>query len=90
MVAKETAQTIIEILKICMATFFYAKTTTESTAFTLNSFFGRVFKMRGDAVFEGKVGWRGATKEHTLHGSATEKQRSQTAFPLKILRTAGL
>jgi len=37
--------------------------------------------MIGDAVFEEKAGWRGATKENTLHGSSTEEQRSQTAFP---------
>jgi hypothetical protein len=27
---------------------------------------GRVFKMPGDAVFEERAGWRGATKENTL------------------------
>src|SRR5215472_12043564 len=67
--------------------------------------------MLGDAVFEEKAGWRGATKEtalrdsawldlgnpicraweaHTLYGSSTEEQRSQTAFSSKILRTAVL
>jgi len=46
--------------------------------------------MPGDAVFEEKAGWRGATKENTLHGSSTEEQRSQTAFSSIILRTAGL
>ena len=51
---------------------------------------GRDFKMPGDAVFEEKAGWRGATKENTLHGSSTEEQKSRAAFSSKILRTAGL
>ena len=42
------------------------------------------------AVFVGKAGWRGATKENTPCGSSTEEQRSQTAFPTKTLRAAGL
>jgi hypothetical protein len=46
--------------------------------------------MIGDAVFEEKAGWRGATKENTPRGSSTEEQRSQTAFASKILRTARL
>ena len=37
-----------------------------------------------------KVGWRGATRENTLYGSSTEKQRSQTAFCAETLRAAGL
>ncbi len=40
-------------------------------------------------VFEGKAGWRGATKENIPRGSSTEEQRSQTAFPSKTLRAAG-
>jgi hypothetical protein len=46
--------------------------------------------MIGDVVFEEKAGWQGATKENTLRGSSTEKQRRQTAFSSKILRTANL
>jgi hypothetical protein len=41
-------------------------------------------------VFEGKAGWRGATKENIPGGSSTEEQQSQTAFPSKTLRAAGL
>ena len=37
-----------------------------------------------------KVGWRGATRENTLPGSATEEQRRQTAFSAETLRAAGL
>jgi hypothetical protein len=44
---------------------------------------------RGD-VFEGKAGWRGATRENIPGGSSTEEQRSQTVFPSKTLRAAGL
>ena len=51
---------------------------------------GRVFKMIGDAVFEEKAGWQGATKENTLYGSLTEEQRRQTAFSSTILRTTCL
>ncbi len=47
-------------------------------------------KIPGRAVFVLKVGWRGATRENTLHGSSTEEQRSQTACRTKILWTAGL
>jgi hypothetical protein len=46
--------------------------------------------MIGDAVFEEKAGWQGATRENPLHGALTEEQRRQTAFSSKILRTAGL
>jgi hypothetical protein len=42
------------------------------------------------AVVEQRVGWRGATKKNTLHGSSTEEQRSQTAFCSTTLRAAGL
>ena len=48
-----------------------------------NQALGRVFKLIGDAVFGSKAGWRDATREHTLHGSVTEKQRSQAAFHQK-------
>jgi len=51
---------------------------------------GRVFKMIGDAVFEEKAGWQGATKANTPSGSLTEEQRRQTACASKNLRTAGL
>ena len=37
-----------------------------------------------------KAGWRGATRENTLHGSSTEEQRSQAAFGATTLRAAGL
>ena len=45
--------------------------------------------LRG-AVLGEKVGGRGATRENTLHGSATEEQRSHTAFYTETLRAAGL
>src|SRR5437879_13257196 len=48
------------------------------------------FKIRRGPVFGQKAGWRGATREHTRHGSVTEEQRSQTAFCPKTLRAAGL
>jgi len=47
-------------------------------------------KIRRGAVFAGRAGWRGATRENTLHGSTTEEQRNQTARPSKTLRAAGL
>ena len=47
-------------------------------------------KIPSGAVFAGKAGWRGATKENTPCGSSTEEQRSQTAFPTKTLRAAAL
>ena len=40
-------------------------------------------KIPWGAVFDLKAGWRGVTREHTLHGSATEEQRSQTACRVK-------
>jgi len=52
--------------------------------------FGRDFKLIGDAVFEEKAGWRGATKENPPRGASTEEQQSQAALFSKILRTAGL
>src|SRR5208282_6917712 len=48
------------------------------------------------AVFEQRAGWRCeaalacATRKNTLHGSSTEKQRSQPAVCSKTLRAAGL
>jgi len=36
------------------------------------------------------AGWRGATKENTLHASSTEEQRSQPAIITKTLRAAWL
>lgn len=47
-------------------------------------------KIRSDAVSAAKAGWRGATRENTLHGSSTKEQRSQPAFAAKTLRAAGL
>ena len=47
-------------------------------------------KIPRGAVFVQRAGWRGVTKEDTLHGSSTEEQRSQTTLCTKILRTAVL
>src|SRR6185503_4778886 len=47
-------------------------------------------KIRLDAVFGEKAGWRGATKENIPGVSSTEEQRSQTAFSAKTLRAAVL
>src|SRR5437016_4877997 len=47
-------------------------------------------KIPRGAVFVQKVGWRGATKEHTPCGSSTEEQRSQTTFCTKTLWAAVL
>jgi hypothetical protein len=47
-------------------------------------------KIARGAVFEQRAGWRGATRENTLHGSSTEEQRSQPAVCSKTLRAAGL
>ena len=44
---------------------------------------------RGPVCVE-KAGWRGATKEHTRHGSVTEEQRSQAAFSTQTRRATGL
>jgi hypothetical protein len=44
---------------------------------------GRVFEMIGDAVFEEKAGWRGATKENTPGGSATEEATKPGGLFLK-------
>ena len=49
---------------------------------------GAGFKMTWGPVFVEKVGWRGATREHTLQRSVTEEQRSQPAFSAKTLRAA--
>lgn len=43
-------------------------------------------KIPRGVVFVERAGWRGVTMEHTLHGSATEEQQSQTAVGAKTLR----
>ena len=46
--------------------------------------------MIGDAVFEEKAGWRGATKENTRMGLRLRSNEARGPFPQKSLGTAGL
>ena len=46
-------------------------------------------KIARGAVFVKRAGWRGVTKENTLHGSSTEEQQSQTALCAKTFRRRG-
>ena len=52
--------------------------------------FKACLKIPRGAIFVLKAGWRGETRENTLHGSSTEEQRSQMAFRTKTLRAASL
>ncbi len=47
-------------------------------------------KIRKDAVFAPKPVWRGATREHTPHGSGTDEQKRQTGLGAKTLRATVL
>src|ERR1700733_4974991 len=42
-------------------------------------------KIPRGAVFVPRAGWRGVTKENTLHGSSTGEQQSQAALGAKTL-----